>query len=76
VGSFEEKSISLRVLVDHSIVESFGEGGKACITARAYPTLAIGKDAHLYAFNNGTSTVTASKITAWEMASSNNSTLS
>eukprot|EP00253_Pinus_taeda_P027237 PITA_27237 len=75
LGSFKEKSLSLRVLVDHSIVESFGEGGKACITARAYPTLAIGKDAHLYAFNNGTSTVTASKLTAWEMASSNGGTL-
>eukprot|EP00253_Pinus_taeda_P006981 PITA_06981 len=75
VGSFKEKSLSLRVLVDHSIVESFGEGGKACITARAYPTLAIGKDARLYAFNNSTTTVTASKLIAWEMASSNHSTL-
>eukprot|EP00253_Pinus_taeda_P004548 PITA_04548 len=71
VGSFKEKSLSLRVLVDHSIVESFGEGGKVCITARVYPTLAIDKDAHLYVFNNGTSTVTATKFTAWEMASSN-----
>lgn len=75
MGSFNKRSLSLRVLVDHSIVESFGEGGKACITARAYPTLAIGKDAHLYVFNNGSSAVTASKFTAWEMASANHSPL-
>jgi beta-fructofuranosidase len=61
----------MKLQVDHSIVESFGEGGKVCITARVYPTLAIGEGAHLYVFNNGTSTVTASKFTAWEMASSN-----
>ncbi|GLJ14715.1 hypothetical protein SUGI_0238530 [Cryptomeria japonica] len=58
--SFNQKSISLRVLVDHSIVESFGEGGKTCITARVYPNQAIGEDAHLYLFNNGVSSVTAS----------------
>ncbi|KAJ0664410.1 putative fructan beta-(2,1)-fructosidase [Helianthus annuus] len=33
--------ISLRSLVDHSIVESFGGEGLACITARVYPKLAI-----------------------------------
>eukprot|EP00253_Pinus_taeda_P001270 PITA_01270 len=71
VGSFKGQTLSLRMLVDHSIVESFGEGGKACITARVYPTLAIGKDAHLYVFNNGTSSVTATKLITWEMASSN-----
>ena len=56
--------------VDHSIVESFGEGGKACITARVYPILAMGEDTRLYVFNNGTSYVTASKLSAWDMASS------
>ncbi|XP_059065396.1 beta-fructofuranosidase, insoluble isoenzyme 1-like [Cryptomeria japonica] len=65
--SFNKKDVSLRVLVDHSIVESFGEGGKTCITARVYPNLAIGEDAHLYLFNNGVSSVTASKLTAWDM---------
>ncbi|XP_057835974.2 beta-fructofuranosidase, insoluble isoenzyme 1 [Cryptomeria japonica] len=65
--SFNKKNVSLRVLVDHSIVESFGEGGKTCITARVYPNVAIGEDAHLYLFNNGVSSVTASKLTAWDM---------
>ncbi|KAM7251826.1 hypothetical protein ACFE04_023709 [Oxalis oulophora] len=41
--------ISLRSLIDHSIVESFGGGGKSCITSRIYPKVAINKDAHLYA---------------------------
>lgn len=52
--------------IDHSIVESFGGEGKACITARVYPTLAINGDAHLYAFNYGTEDV---KITgsAWSL---------
>uniref|UniRef100_A0A0C9RSZ1 TSA: Wollemia nobilis Ref_Wollemi_Transcript_14316_2269 transcribed RNA sequence n=1 Tax=Wollemia nobilis TaxID=56998 RepID=A0A0C9RSZ1_9CONI len=73
-GSFvpfndKERNLSLRVLVDHSIVESFGEGGKTCITSRVYPTIAIGGDAHLYLFNNGTSSVTATQLTAWNMAS-------
>ncbi|KAI3832618.1 hypothetical protein MKW98_002164 [Papaver atlanticum] len=45
--------ISLRCLIDHSVVESFGAGGKACITTRTYPTFAVGKEAHLYAFNYG-----------------------
>ncbi|CAN6573504.1 unnamed protein product [Malus baccata var. baccata] len=53
VDPLREK-LSLRSLIDHSIVESFGGEGKACITARVYPTLAIDDDAHLYAFNYGT----------------------
>ncbi|XP_021812647.1 beta-fructofuranosidase, insoluble isoenzyme CWINV1-like isoform X1 [Prunus avium] len=56
VDPLHEK-LSLRSLIDHSIVESFGGEGKACITARVYPTLAINGDAHLYAFNYGTEDV-------------------
>ncbi|THG19704.1 hypothetical protein TEA_004349 [Camellia sinensis var. sinensis] len=57
-GAFVEvdpthEQLSLRSLIDHSIVESFGGEGKACITARVYPTLAIANWAHLYTFNNG-----------------------
>ncbi|KAE9445820.1 hypothetical protein C3L33_22285, partial [Rhododendron williamsianum] len=37
------ETISLRSLIDHSIVESFGGEGVACITARVYPKLAIDK---------------------------------
>eukprot|EP00253_Pinus_taeda_P015400 PITA_15400 len=36
-GSFKGQTLSLRILVNHSIVESFAEGGKACITARLTP---------------------------------------
>ncbi|KAL5755700.1 hypothetical protein ACOSP7_020106 [Xanthoceras sorbifolium] len=66
VNPLHEK-LSLRSLIDHSIVESFGGDGKACITARVYPTLATGKDAHLYAFNYGTEKVKLSSLSAWSM---------
>ncbi|OMO66948.1 Concanavalin A-like lectin/glucanases superfamily, partial [Corchorus capsularis] len=59
------EKISLRSLIDHSIVESFGGEGKACITARVYPKLAIDKQAYLYAFNNGTFDVTIASLNAW-----------
>lgn len=61
--------LSLRSLIDHSVVESFGEGGKTCITSRVYPTLAVFQDAHLYAFNNGSETVTIENLNAWSMKS-------
>ncbi|CAJ2675201.1 unnamed protein product [Trifolium pratense] len=61
------KTISLRTLIDKSIIESFGDGGKACITSRVYPLLAIEKDAHLYVFNNGSQSVVISQLDAWSM---------
>ncbi|KAL4310283.1 hypothetical protein GQ457_01G040530 [Hibiscus cannabinus] len=61
------QSLSLRSLIDHSIVESFGGGGKACISARVYPTLAIDNAAHLFVFNNGSEAVRISKLNAWSM---------
>ncbi|GAA0185826.1 hypothetical protein LIER_33114 [Lithospermum erythrorhizon] len=62
-----DKKLSLRSLIDHSVVESFGEGGKTCILSRVYPTMAIKQDAHLYAFNNGTEIVTIDSLDAWSM---------
>ncbi|KAL6634493.1 hypothetical protein ACP70R_027164 [Stipagrostis hirtigluma subsp. patula] len=59
--------ISLRSLIDRSVVESFGAGGKTCILSRVYPSIAIGKGAHLYVFNNGQADVKVSHLTAWEM---------
>ncbi|KAL2317926.1 hypothetical protein Fmac_031802 [Flemingia macrophylla] len=53
--------------IDHSIVESFGDGGRVCITSRVYPSLAIDKDAHLYVFNNGSQSVVMSNLKAWSM---------
>ncbi|KAL1531010.1 Beta-fructofuranosidase, insoluble isoenzyme cwinv1, variant 2 [Salvia divinorum] len=62
-----KEKLSLRTLIDRSIVESFGGEGEACITARVYPSLAIDGGAHLYAFNNGTDSVKISKLAAWSM---------
>ncbi|XP_047312094.1 beta-fructofuranosidase, insoluble isoenzyme CWINV1-like [Impatiens glandulifera] len=62
-----KEKLSLRSLIDRSIVESFGGEGKACITSRVYPSLAIDGGAHLYAFNNGTQSVIISSLTAWSM---------
>ncbi|KAG8066592.1 hypothetical protein GUJ93_ZPchr0004g40442 [Zizania palustris] len=65
----EHKRISLRTLIDHSVVESFGGGGRTCITARVYPEHAeTGNDSHLYVFNNGTDAVKVSRLEAWELA--------
>ncbi|KAI5393525.1 hypothetical protein KIW84_060592 [Lathyrus oleraceus] len=61
------KEISLRSLIDKSIIESFGDGGRASITSRVYPLLAIKRDAHLYVFNNGSQSVIISKLNAWSM---------
>ncbi|XP_075107367.1 beta-fructofuranosidase, insoluble isoenzyme CWINV1 isoform X2 [Nicotiana tabacum] len=63
-----QEKLSLRTLIDHSIVESFGGEGKACITARVYPTnLAVDGGSHLYVFNNGSENVEISNLTAWSM---------
>ncbi|KAK6941894.1 Glycosyl hydrolase family 32, C-terminal [Dillenia turbinata] len=59
--------LSLRSLIDHSVVESFGAGGKTCISSRVYPTLAIMGSAKLYAFNNGTEDITIENLNAWSM---------
>lgn len=53
--------------IDNSVVESFGAGGKTCISSRVYPTLAVYNNCHLYAFNNGTEAVTVKTLDAWSM---------
>ncbi|KAK8562141.1 hypothetical protein V6N12_049190 [Hibiscus sabdariffa] len=62
-----DKKLSLRSLIDHSVVESFGGGGKTCIISRVYPTIAVLGKAHLFAFNNGDETVTVKSLNAWSM---------
>ncbi|KAG8376746.1 hypothetical protein BUALT_Bualt09G0095800 [Buddleja alternifolia] len=62
-----DKKLSLRSLIDNSVVESFGAGGKTCITSRVYPILATYNNAHLYAFNNGSETITINSLNAWSM---------
>ncbi|XP_063946686.1 beta-fructofuranosidase, insoluble isoenzyme 3 isoform X2 [Daucus carota subsp. sativus] len=62
-----DNKISLRSLIDNSVVESFGARGKTCISSRVYPTLAISKNAHLFVFNNGTEPITVDSLDAWSM---------
>lgn len=63
-----EASLSLRVIVDHSIVETFAQGGRTCITSRVYPTIALEDAAKLFVFNNGTMPVTLQSLEAWQMS--------
>ncbi|CAA7397015.1 unnamed protein product [Spirodela intermedia] len=65
----KDGKISLRTLIDASVVESFGGGGRTCITSRVYPVHAVGDNAHLLAFNNGEATVKVSQLRAWQMGS-------
>ena len=60
---------SYYVQIDHSIVESFGGGGRTCMTARVYPEHVVTGSSHLYVFNNGSDAVKVSKLEAWELAS-------
>ncbi|VAH38985.1 unnamed protein product [Triticum turgidum subsp. durum] len=63
-----KRSISLRTLIDHSVVESFGGGGRTCITTRVYPKHVEKSDSHMYVFNNGTGVVKVSRLEAWRLA--------
>ena len=49
-------------------MESFGGGGRTCITARVYPEHAENKNSHVFVFNNGTGLVKVSKLEAWRLA--------
>ncbi|CAN6241279.1 unnamed protein product [Urochloa humidicola] len=64
----EHKTIKLRTLVDHSVVESFGAEGRACITARVYPEHVETSNSRVFMFNNGTDKVKVTKLEAWELA--------
>ncbi|KAA3455211.1 Glycoside hydrolase, family 32 [Gossypium australe] len=59
-----DRKLSLRSLIDKSVVESFAAGGKTCSTSRVYPTLAVFQDAQVFAFNNGTEPVTLEHASA------------
>ncbi|KAL7595412.1 hypothetical protein Lser_V15G27938 [Lactuca serriola] len=63
----KDKMISLRSLVDNSVIESFGAEGRACITARVYPKFSVYNEAHVYAFNNGSLDVVIPRLDAWSM---------
>lgn len=65
----DQRSLSLRVLVDHSIVESFAEGGRTCITSRSYPTVAVNENARLFVFNYNKLPLVLRRLSAWHMNS-------
>ncbi|XP_028795552.1 beta-fructofuranosidase, insoluble isoenzyme 1-like [Neltuma alba] len=64
-----DRKLSLRSLIDHSVVESFGAGGRTNILSRVYPELAVGDAAHLFVFNNGTEPINVENLKAWTMKS-------
>ncbi|CAL4890546.1 unnamed protein product [Urochloa decumbens] len=73
VPVLDGETLSVRVLVDHSIVESFAQGGRSTATSRVYPTEAIYANAGVYLFNNATAArVTAKTLVVHEMDSSYN----
>jgi sucrose-6-phosphate hydrolase SacC (GH32 family) len=73
VPVLREETLSVRILVDHSIVESFAMGGRSTATSRVYPTQAIYANAGVYLFNNATAArVTAKTLVVHEMDSSYN----
>ena len=57
------------IQVDHSIVESFAQGGRTCITSRVYPTKAIYGATRLFLFNNATEASVTSSLKIWQMNS-------
>ncbi|GAB2300883.1 hypothetical protein Dimus_034919 [Dionaea muscipula] len=62
------EKLSVRILIDHSIVEAFAQGGRTCITSRVYPTKAIHEDAKLFLFNNATEATITASINTWQMS--------
>ncbi|KAF6133892.1 hypothetical protein GIB67_040656 [Kingdonia uniflora] len=70
VPVLDGEKLSVRILVDHSIVEAFAQGGRTCITSRVYPTKAINNNARVFLFNNATgASVTATSVKIWQMNS-------
>ncbi|KAK2439818.1 acid beta-fructofuranosidase [Trifolium repens] len=69
VPVLSDEKLSMRVLVDHSIIESFGQGGRRVISGRVYPTEAIYGAARLFLFNNATNINIKVSIKIWHLNS-------
>ncbi|GAB2249949.1 hypothetical protein Droror1_Dr00013308 [Drosera rotundifolia] len=69
VPVLDDENFSLRILVDHSIVEAFGQGGRTLITSRIYPTEAIYGAAKVFLFNNATELSVIASVKAWHVES-------
>ncbi|XP_042043811.1 beta-fructofuranosidase, soluble isoenzyme I-like [Salvia splendens] len=63
------EKFTIRSLVDHSIVESFAQGGRRVITSRVYPTKAINGAARVFLFNNATGASVTASLKIWKMGS-------
>ncbi|CAJ2638561.1 unnamed protein product [Trifolium pratense] len=69
VPVLSDEKLSMRVLVDHSIIESFAQGGRTVISGRVYPTEAIYGAARLFLFNNATNINIKVSIKIWHLNS-------
>ncbi|XP_008234397.1 PREDICTED: beta-fructofuranosidase, soluble isoenzyme I-like [Prunus mume] len=69
VPVLDGETYSARVLVDHSIVESFAQGGRTVIASRVYPTEAIYGAARLFLFNNATGVNVKATLKIWQLNS-------
>ncbi|XP_051119605.1 acid beta-fructofuranosidase-like [Andrographis paniculata] len=63
----KDEKLSMRILVDHSIVESFAQGGRTCITSRIYPTKAVYENSRIFLFNNATDAKITASLKIWQM---------
>lgn len=69
IWGMNESGICYIMQVDHSIVESFAQGGRRVITSRVYPTEAIYGAARLFLFNNATSVNVKASLKIWQLNS-------
>ncbi|CAN1333329.1 Acid beta-fructofuranosidase [Linum perenne] len=69
VPVLEGEKFKVRVLVDHSIIESFAQGGRIAISSRVYPTKAIYGAARLFLFNKGREGDVRASVRVWQMNS-------
>ncbi|XP_058721940.1 beta-fructofuranosidase, soluble isoenzyme I-like isoform X2 [Vicia villosa] len=67
VPVFSDEKLSMRVLVDHSIIESFAQRGRRVISSRVYPTEAIYGATRLFLFNNATNINIKVSIKIWHL---------
>ena len=73
VPVLDGETFAVRILVDHSVIESFAMGGRTSTTSRAYPTEAINSAARVFLFNNATGVnVIAESVKIWQMNSTYN----
>ncbi|KAI8006506.1 Beta-fructofuranosidase, soluble isoenzyme I [Camellia lanceoleosa] len=69
VPVLEGEKLTMRILVDHSVVESFAQGGRTVISSRVYPTTAIYGAARLFLFNNATGVNVTASLEVWHLDS-------